>query len=135
MLYLLIEALILLKSVGVMQANLFTRLVINSLGRGHTHARIQTIRTGSILRNQTRAGLAGTYGMPFVTKIQYTLRHCELPYYVVSSSPQISGYHCLFHNVVTSLAMLSLSPDVTTFLRCHKVKMIHLDSGIDCGFL
>ena len=33
-------------------------LVINSLGGGHTHAntRIQTIRTGSILRNQVRAG-------------------------------------------------------------------------------
>ena len=34
-------------------------LVINSLGRGHTHThtRIQTIRTGSILRNQACAGL------------------------------------------------------------------------------
>ena len=36
-------------------------LVINSLGRGHTHAhtrtRIPTIRTGSILRNQARASL------------------------------------------------------------------------------
>ena len=30
-------------------------LVINSLGFGHTH--ILTIRTGSILRNQARAGL------------------------------------------------------------------------------
>ena len=29
-------------------------LVINSLGCGHTHARIPTIRTGSILRNQAR---------------------------------------------------------------------------------
>ena len=38
-----------------------TPLVIDSLGRGHTHthtqARIPTIRTGSILRNQARAGL------------------------------------------------------------------------------
>ena len=38
-----------------------TPLVINSLGRGHTHAhtqkRIPTIRTGSILRNQAQAGL------------------------------------------------------------------------------
>ena len=32
-------------------------LGINSLRRGHTHAHIPTIRTGSILRNQVRAGL------------------------------------------------------------------------------
>ena len=38
-------------------------LVINNLGRGHTHTRthtrtrIPTISTGSILRNQARAGL------------------------------------------------------------------------------
>ena len=36
-------------------------LVINSLGRGHTNTHTQTripmIRTGSILRNQTHAGL------------------------------------------------------------------------------
>ena len=36
-----------------------TPLVINSLERGHTHmqARIPTIHTGSIVRNQARAGL------------------------------------------------------------------------------
>ena len=32
-------------------------LIINSFRHGHTHARILTICTGSILRNQPRAGL------------------------------------------------------------------------------
>ena len=34
-----------------------TSLVINSSGHGHTHSRIPTIHTGSILRNQVHTGL------------------------------------------------------------------------------
>ena len=75
--------------------------------------------------------LADPYGMPFVTKIQYTSWHHksssqrrELPYYVVS---------------FITWSLLSwrrhFLPTSPLFSRCHKVKMIYLDCGIDCGFL
>ena len=59
-------------------------LAINSLGSGHTHAHIPTIRTGSILRNQVRAGFspAHTWFKKFCpniyicTKTQY--RCCKI---------------------------------------------------------
>ena len=47
-----------------------TSLVINSLERGHTQTRILTIRTGSILRNQTCRHVAGAPGLIIKVNIQ-----------------------------------------------------------------
>ena len=84
-----------------------TPLVFNSLGRGHTHAhtrtRIPTIRTGSILRNQARAG-PGRRAPGLMKSIADII---------------ITNNQWVFENLTQIVKVAKTNGDITNDLRCN----------------
>ena len=111
-------------------------LVINSLGSGHTytHARIQTNRTGSILRNQARAWFNNRISHPQLLNaisiaiiVLYSWIYSDLTWYFCNHIELINL--CCIQNPILSKPNSNLLIAIMTNLVVHRLMKSHFSQN------